>query len=93
MSDSVRQVTAAVTAAAAARHGLRLEEDAPNQRCFARAGEGATLRLCNGPAGTGGLDVWVSEAITSDWSAGGDSLRHEVADTLRARFGPWVTER
>jgi len=93
VSDSVRQVSAAITAAAAARHRLRVEEESTTRRCFARAVGGATLRLCEGPATTGGLDVWVSEAITSNWSPVGDSLRHEVTDTLRTRFGPWVTQR
>jgi hypothetical protein len=92
-NDSIRLVVTAVAAAAAARHGLQLEEDSPKQRCFARAHDGATLRLCDGLAGTGGFDVWVSEAITSNWSTAADSLRHEVGDTLQARFGPWVAKR
>jgi hypothetical protein len=34
----------------------------------------------------------LTEFITSSWSAPGDSLRHDLEDTLRARFGDRVSK-
>jgi hypothetical protein len=52
-----------------------------------------TLRLCKGMAANGGIVLAMNEMITPRWSAVGDSLRRDLADTLHLRFGAWVAER
>jgi hypothetical protein len=92
--DSVGARAAAIVDTVARRHGLR-----PNRwphGCMIGSSEGARQ-------GTwGGAPLWVSVCAAEappirveirikepgfGWSARGDSLRHELLDTLRVRFG------
>ena len=98
--DSVRSALAGITTALAERYGLLAEPQGVVVQCYAREHDMepaqdvenvVSLRLCRGMASTGGLRVWVSEVITPQWSALGDSLRRHLGDTLQVRFGRWLS--
>ena len=51
-------------------------------------GNTVMLRLCVRRLDSSRVSIAVLEAFTDLWGARGDSLRHELHDTLAAAFGP-----
>ena len=89
--DSTAQKSAQIAAALAQRHGLGAS---PDSRCdlasyHATSSPSHWWDFCvdqRGPSVSFLLEEW----ITTVWSAKGDSLRGELEDTLRTRFGDRV---
>jgi hypothetical protein len=46
------------------------------------------LTLCIGYLDSAHIRITVGEVITNEWGPRGDSLRHELSDTLAKVFGP-----
>ncbi len=51
-------------------------------------GHSVMLRLCVRSLDSSRLSIAVLEAFTDQWGSRGDSLRHELHDTLSVIFGP-----
>ena len=93
--DSTAQQSQAIALGLSYRHGMTspgLSESCDLASYEKDLGGGTThvLTLCVDDGGQR-VSFRIGEFIASHWSSQGDSLRHELEDTLRARFGDRVT--
>ena len=92
--DSTSAESAQIAQALAQRHGMQARsldsscELASYEADVSGPDPGPRfLDFCVDPRGPWSVSFSLVEIIASDWSSKGDSLRHELEDTLQARFG------
>ena len=91
--DSTAQQSAQIAASLAQRHDLKpnpLESSCDVASFHSRMSPTSWLDFCVDQKPQS-VSIVLSEFITTDWGPRGDSLRHELDDTLRIRFGDRVT--
>ncbi len=92
-ADSIIPLSGAIANELAQRHSIGPQTD---QRCsladyFVDFGGTHWLDFCVTRVGNG-VEFQLFEFRTTHWGAKGDSLRHELRDTLAIQFGPRFSE-
>ena len=99
-SDSVLVQATAISRSRGTRYGLMVFAPATDvcQQLSATGsdqvrGQSVMLRLCIDYIDSSQVRIMVLEAFTKEWGPRGDSLRHELGDTLSKVFGSALSVR